>query len=230
MRLGSEFPETLGAILLGGKRQPPIQGKCLDEEGQLRCLLKPGSLGTWLGLAHPEGLVLCSGLGSAGGGWPFPGKGALPARLQCEQPTCWDPRIQQMRCSGNGSKPPAMTALWLPTEDVPSHGNPPCTSTSWLCARSSDLASLSFNFWTCKMGMIVASTSQELKRVKYMASVILQGQYFCCFLFCILLTEMGLWFWQKAPLSPIQNSNCSLGMQIICRLTFLVLKWTKILK
>lgn len=160
MRLGSEFPETLGAILLGGKRQPPIQGKCLDEEGQLRCLLKPGSLGTWPGLAHPEGLVLCSGLGSAGGGWPFPGKGALPARLRCEQPTCWDPRIQRMRCSGNGSRPPAMTALWLPTEDEPSHGNPPCTSTSWLCARSSGLASLSFNFWICKMGMIVASSSQ----------------------------------------------------------------------
>ena len=83
----------------------------------MRCHLKPGSLGTWLGWPILKDSAWSS-LVSAGGSWPFLGRAGRgkPARLQCEQVPCGDLRKQQSRCCGNGSRPPAMTALWLPTE------------------------------------------------------------------------------------------------------------------
>lgn len=100
MTPGSEFPETLRPYF-GGKvqdpEQPLTQGKCQDEEGQLRCPLRPDSLGPWLelALAHPEELGML---------W----SGEHRQTLQCGFPGStvnshprWRPRKQQSRWGSN---------------------------------------------------------------------------------------------------------------------------------
>lgn len=65
-----------------------------------------------------------------------------------------------------------MTLLWLSPEQaclMESHPAPPCALGQVIPA------SLSFNFWICKLGMVVASTSRCCSEEKSSLLTVLQG-------------------------------------------------------
>lgn len=145
-----------------GREKPPIQGRCQDEEEQLRCHLKPGSLGACLGLANRAGLRML---------WPGEGR-RRPPFLRGQQPGCGvntttnatllgpEETAKQMQWQWQQASDEAHALHWLSAKEPASQGELPCASTPPTCATSGDLTSWGVNFWICKTGRTAAFSSQ----------------------------------------------------------------------